>query len=294
MGFRDTEAGGVKQRLPRPNLRASRRSAGELVNWCAMSIRSIRRSGSAARLVAVAALFAFAPRPWAGAASDPIGSTPLHADLHAGMAQDPPPTPRKAKSQDGASGDDEARWIAEEIRQDDRMLRRGEVRKALRSLQEILEGDPGNAEARLLLARALLDRAEYHAALTEAERALADSPASTPTAEVGLRRACARERAGILVLLGRAAAAVEVLEAPSVGLLPAADARDAWALATAHGEAGHRGRALEILELGASTPDEQPWDALLARGQCERRLSRIPEASRSFVAADEASMATEG
>ena len=197
--------------------------------------------------------------------------------------------------QDPAGADaEEARLIGEELRQDALMIRRGEVRKALRSLEEILAEHPASIEARLLLARARFDRAEYAQALSEASRALTDALADPEAADPGLVRAGARSLAEILVALGRASEAVEMLEKPSTRLAPEADARDAWALGSALWAAGRREKALEKLLQGAATPDAQPWDGLLARGNCERRLARITEASKSFVAADEASRATEG
>jgi hypothetical protein len=70
-----------------------------------------------------------------------------------------------------------AKLVADELRQDELALRRGAVRKAVRSLEEILGEDEGNAGARLLLARARLDAADYPRALEEATRALAGAGA---------------------------------------------------------------------------------------------------------------------
>jgi len=197
--------------------------------------------------------------------------------------------PIRAAAQDPTDDESSSGLIEEELRQDELMLRRGEVRKAIRSLEEILAEDPSNARARLLLARGRLDRAEYAQALSEAARALTDA-----AADAGLARACVRTQAEILVALGRSAEAVERLEKASVPLAPDSDARDAWALGSTRWASGQREKALAVLEMGAKTPGGQPWDGLLARGRCLHRLGRISEASRSFVAADEASAATEG
>lgn len=193
------------------------------------------------------------------------------------------------------AGDDEvARLIAEELRQDALMLRRGEVGQAILSLEEILAEHPSTTAARLLLARGRFDRAEYTQALSEATRALADAVADPEAADPGLVRACARTLGEILIALGRAADAVETLERASSRLAPQTDARDAWALGSALWTAGRREKARALLGQGAATPDAQPWDALLARGHCQRRLARISDASKSIVLADEASAATEG
>ncbi|MFN0008864.1 MAG: tetratricopeptide repeat protein [Planctomycetota bacterium] len=197
--------------------------------------------------------------------------------------------PIRAVVQDPPVDESGTRLIEEELLQNALMLRRGEVRKAMRSLEEILAEDPSNARARLMLARGRLDRAEYTRALSDATAALADA-----ASDADLARACVRTRGEILVALGRAAEAVEALEKPPARLAPESDARDAWVLGSAHWAAGQREKALASLEAGARTADEQPWDGLLARGRCLHRLGRISEASRSFVAADEASAGSEG
>src|SRR5262249_16635230 len=73
-----------------------------------------------------------------------------------------------------------------------------------------------------------------------------------------------------------------------------AHAQDAWALASALWDSGDRARARQVLESGAKTPDEQDWTGLLARGEGQRRLGDLTGASKSFVAADQASRAPEG
>ena len=199
-----------------------------------------------------------------------------------------------AFAQDPAGDGETERLVEEELRQDELMLRRGEVRKAMRSLEEILEEDAANARARLLLGRGKVDRADYEEALAELTRALGDAVAADSPADPGLVPACARSLADLLLALGRAPEAVELLQRATSRQAPTSDARDAWALGSALWAAGSREKALEVLAGGAATPDAQPWDALLARGYCERRLMRITDASKSFVAADDASRATEG
>lgn len=197
--------------------------------------------------------------------------------------------PSRAASQDPSDDESGPRLIDEELRQDALMLRRGEGRKAIRSLEEILAEDPSNARARLLLARGRFDRAEYAQALTEATQALADA-----AADADLARACVRTQGEILVALGRAAEALGALEKDTARLAPDSDARDAWSLGTALWTAGQREKAFAMLGKGAKTPDGQPWDGLLARGRCQHRLGRISEASKSYVDADEASTESEG
>jgi tetratricopeptide (TPR) repeat protein len=178
-----------------------------------------------------------------------------------------------------------ARAIAEELRQDAVMIRRGQARQAARSLEEMLAETPGDAEARRLLAEARFELAAYPAALAEGEKALAAA------VDPALKLACARSLAQVLVALGRAKDAVGVLEQSSAD---PSRAQDAWALACALWDSGDRARARKVLESGAKTPDEQDWQGLLARGQCLRRLGDLHGASKSFVGADRASRAEEG
>jgi tetratricopeptide (TPR) repeat protein len=182
---------------------------------------------------------------------------------------------------------EDARVVAEEIQQDALMIRRGQARKAVRSLEEILAEKPDEPAARLLLAEGHFELAAYSAALTDAEKALAS--ATEPEA-IELRARCARFLARVLLTLGRAKDAVAVLEKSA----PGPGAEDAWALGSALWESGARARAREVLAAGAKTPDEQPWRGLLARGECQRRLGDLGAASKSLVAADEASRTEEG
>ncbi len=186
------------------------------------------------------------------------------------------------------------RLAAEELRQVALMVRRGEARKAIRDLEDILADHPSDADVRTLLARARFDQAAYVPALADAARALADAPQAGTAETRGLRAACARSLSRILLAIGRASDAAVALEKESANLSPDADARDAWALGSALWEAGRRERAREVLEVGTKTPDEQPWDGLLARGLCQRRMGEIEAASKSLVAADRASQAAEG
>ncbi|HEV8113960.1 MAG TPA: tetratricopeptide repeat protein [Planctomycetota bacterium] len=186
---------------------------------------------------------------------------------------------------------EEARLVAEEIHQDAVLIRRGQARKAIRSLESVLGDTPADPEARLLLAEARFELCAYAPALADAQRALADARTASSGPELEAR--CARLAAEILRVLGRPTDAVGVLEKLPKGAEPA-DAEGAWALGSALWDAGQRGRAKTVLARGAATPDEQGWRGLLARGRCQRRLGDLEGASTSYVAADEKSRADEG
>ncbi len=195
----------------------------------------------------------------------------------------PPSTALQDKAHARPAEDAEtAALIAEEMRQDALAIRRGQARKAIQSLEEILGDDPANAAARILLAEARYERGDPAAALAEAERALA--AAASPGDR---RRQAARTLARIECALGRASDAVATLE--KGGALPELDPEDAWALGSALWASGNRDRAKSVLGQGARSPDGGSWEALLARGRCERRLGDLESASKSFVDADDAS-----
>ena len=196
-----------------------------------------------------------------------------------------PPHPMQDPIQVGGKPDPEtAELIAEELRQTALQVRRGQARKAIATLEEILAEDERNAEARTLLAEALWEKGDPAAALSEATRALADAG---PDGD--LRARAGRTLGGMLTRLGRASEAARVLETSDELKAPLRDARGAWILGAALWEAGSRDRARDVLGRGARTPDDQGWEALLARGLCERRLGDLEGASKSFVLADEAS-----
>ena len=60
----------------------------------------------------------------------------------------------------------------------DRLRRRGETAKALRSLTEILGDDPADARARLLRARVRADESDWEAARKDCTKGLADAASS--------------------------------------------------------------------------------------------------------------------
>lgn len=266
---------------------------GELVNWKTMFDRAERILAPLSTVLLL----------WAAASPA----------VHGSSFQDPRPKP-ESKPRSSAEGreskvadPEDLRLLAEELRQDALMIRRGEARKAVRSLEEILGEKPENAEARLLLAEARFEEAEFVSALAEAERALvsARSAAAARTSpgsraipgERPLELRCVRVLARTLLTVGRSREALDVLEkaaGTAGGLTPESDAQDAWALGSALWETGQRPHARKVLAMGAKTPDDPSWQSLLARGECQRRLGDLEVASNSFVAADEASQAEEG
>lgn len=210
--------------------------------------------------------------------------------------------------------DDDAALIAEERRECDRLRRRGEARKAERRLTELLDENKGDAESFLLRARCLVDQAQLSKALDDvhAATAILSGPASAQqsgsspkdadpkSAEARsdsvrrLRAEALRIEAEILGTLGRASEAVALLEKGASTLAPALDARDAWVLGESAWRAGQRDRARTFLAQGADTGDDQPWDGLWARGECQQRLGRLEAASQSYVRSLEVAKSFEG
>jgi len=210
-----------------------------------------------------------------------LGPAFLGSALLAGLAfpvQDPAPDPETEAMR------------AEELRQIGVMIRRGQSRKAVRDLEDLLEESPGDAEARLLLARAKLEQAAVPAALAEAEHALADAMQNPSWRPLAPR--CGQTLAEILLSLGRANEAVAILE--KIEIAPANDPEQAWIRGCALLEAGQRQEGRAALRSGAKSSQGATWQALLARGRCQRRLGDLEGASHSFVAADEAGRAEEG
>ena len=196
----------------------------------------------------------------------------LVAPLAAAVSAPTPPAAQDVQLED---------LLAEERRDADRMRRRGDLRRAQRTLREHLEEDPADAASRTLLALCLADSAELAEALVEARRALEDAPP-----EGDLWRACARNLAALLLTAGRYREALDVLqEAP---LEPSVDARDAWMLGRALQSAGEGGRAAGVLRVGLESDAGGSWERLLARARCERRLGLLERASRTLIEADRA------
>lgn len=181
--------------------------------------------------------------------------------------------------------------LPEERREVDRMRRRGERADALDILDEVLGEAPGDAWSRLLRARCLRDLCTWDEALAEAERTFT-------AAEVGgdreLLAAAARLWAELLVDLGRPQEALGVLDRAGAALAPAQDARDAWALGRALGEAGRRAEAREAYLAGSAAAGPPTWNGLFARARCERALGFFERAARSLVEADKLAEADDG
>jgi len=187
---------------------------------------------------------------------------------------------------------EDAAVLLEERLACDLLVRRGQAASAIRRLDELLDEHPADLDALVIRARARLDVGEPQRALADARAALeAEQPAETAP---GKRAAALRVIAHASTTLGEAAAAVALLAAESDVLAPARDARDAWALGAAQWEAGQRDAARATLELGAATGTDQPWDGLVARAECQRRLGRLEAASQSLLAALEAAAEQDG
>ncbi|MCE9594904.1 MAG: hypothetical protein K8S98_12010 [Planctomycetes bacterium] len=167
----------------------------------------------------------------------------------------------------------------------DRKRRRGDRGGARRDLQELLDDDAHDFEARALLARVRRDEGEWDQAVAAARRAVEDAK----EAPVEGRRFAARTLAELLLERGESTAAVAAL-AP---LVDPADPRDAWVVGSARRAAGARKEAQADFERGAQTPLERPWDELLAKARCQRRLGFLERASETLVAALAASEASE-
>jgi tetratricopeptide (TPR) repeat protein len=179
--------------------------------------------------------------------------------------------------------------LDEERRAADLARRRGSVQAAVRTLKELLDENADDFASRTLLARCLLDRADYAAARDAARRALDDARRLSAPSEA--RAACARNLAEIELVLGRASDALAVLTGEP--LTPERDARDAWVLARAFSAAGQRAQAAKHLALGAAAGSDQDWEGLAARAACQRAQGDLSAASRTLVRADEVAKQSE-
>ncbi len=200
-------------------------------------------------------------------------------------------SPRQGETQrpsPPARSSEDERALAEERLECDLLVRRGQAASAVRRLDELLDEDPSDAAALVIRARAQADLGEPVQARRDAERALA--VASAPAAT---RAAALRSVLGAATTLGEPAAALDTYGSDPA-LTPARDARDAWAIGAAQWEAGRRDAAVATLGMGAATGVDQPWDALVARADCQRRLGRLEAASESLLAALRASAELDG
>ncbi len=176
----------------------------------------------------------------------------------------------------------------------DRLRRRGETAKALRSLTEILNDDPTDARARLLRARVRIDECDWEAARKDCSRGLVDAASSKDSAARSWEASGVRQLAWLELTLGRAPQAREITDAHMAALAPEHDPRDAWLLARVATAAGERDKARALLESGAAGGGENSWEELLAKARCERALGKLEAASRSLVEADRVATAGEG
>ncbi|MFT7480375.1 MAG: tetratricopeptide (TPR) repeat protein, partial [Gammaproteobacteria bacterium] len=181
--------------------------------------------------------------------------------------------------------------VAAERREADLLRRRGDARGAGRLLDELIEEEPGDAASRTLRALCRLDRGRNDHALQDAEQAVTDARAGDDTA---LAARCVRNLVHILLILGRSAEALELLDQATDLLEPERNVRDAWILGRALDASGARAEARLIFQHAISADDVGDWRGLLAKGRCERALGRIERASHTFVAADRAAQQSGG
>lgn len=217
-------------------------------------------------------------------AANPMGSTPVAAS---GMASVLAPLVQNL--------DDELEaLLAEERAAADRNRRRGETRRARGIYEEHLDDEPGDVASRVGFARCLLDECRYEEARKEALRAYEDAALLQGPGASDLRAEAARVLGEVLLVRGESGELVSLLGGADSALRPAHDARDAWVLGRALVDSGDRNGGREVLRKGANTDMDAPWDGLLAKAYCERRLGWLARASQSVVAADDASKAVDG
>ncbi|HVS18604.1 MAG TPA: hypothetical protein VMT18_08385 [Planctomycetota bacterium] len=161
-------------------------------------------------------------------------------------------------------------------------LRRGDLPRARRLLDEHLSEDAADAASRRLRALVRERASDWEGALEDARRAWTDAQ----TADPRLRAACARALGGVLVELGRAAEALEVLDAAGAVADPAEDPRNAWLRARALAETGARERRREVLRLGMESAAAHTWERALDAARCARALGFLTRSARMGVEAE--------
>jgi tetratricopeptide (TPR) repeat protein len=190
-----------------------------------------------------------------------------------------------------AGGPSGGRLGQEELAELEFMRRHGDLRAALETLDEVLAADPEDHLARALRARCRLQAGAYAAAEEDARAALEgarrDSPGPEALAE------CARVLCTLLVELGRAPEALQLLEAGGL-LRPGEDARDAWTLGCALSEAGQRSQARAVFQAGIEAGAAPTWEGLFARARCQRANGLFERAAETLVEADRLASAGEG
>lgn len=193
---------------------------------------------------------------------------------------------RATAAQVQAQPDELERELEAERLEADRLRRRGETAKALRSLTTLLDDDGADVAARILRARVRVEEAEWDRARADLVRGLEDATRSGVAAVQVWIADGARQLAALELMQGRPAAAREVLSRHGAALNPATDTRDAWILARTAAALGEREPARLHLEQGAGGSEPASWEALLAKARCERALGSLEAASRSLIEAD--------
>ena len=183
------------------------------------------------------------------------------------------------------AGSAQARLGPEEREELERMIRRGEHRAALATLDEILGDAPDDPATQALRARARFEACEYEGAVADARAALGAVQAGLLAPEEA--SACLGTWLDILTELGREEEALAGLGAARRHLRPEQDPRAALALGRALAAAGRRAEARALFLQGAEAPAGESWQILFARARCERALGLIERAARTLVSADE-------
>lgn len=181
--------------------------------------------------------------------------------------------------------------ITQERREADLLRRRGRVRQAIKTLDELIEEEPSDAASRTLRAWCLFEQGEYERALEDARQARADAREGAPP---GVAAQTVRTLAEMLLRQGRYGEALALLEDADGVLDPERDARDAWVLGRALRDMGDREGAQRVFELGVASAREVPWERLLAKARCEWAVGRLERASTTLVAADNVAREGEG
>jgi putative PEP-CTERM system TPR-repeat lipoprotein len=153
----------------------------------------------------------------------------------------------------------------------------GQYRAAMIELKNVLAADPGNAQARLLLARAELELGDAAAAEKELRRA---EELGIPGDVVLVPRARA------LVELGEAARALELLDAEAIAALESR--AEALAVRADAQRMLGRGDAARTDYVAALAVDARSLPALLGLAQLEADDGAVAEAERRFAEAVEA------
>jgi tetratricopeptide (TPR) repeat protein len=168
--------------------------------------------------------------------------------------------------------------------------RRGRLRKALSTLEELGQEFPEDAQTHRLLALCRLESGDLEGALASADTALEQAAEARTEDRAAALRTCME----LDLLIGQVADAEQFLTAEGESLDPEGDPRDAWLVGRIWRVKGELDRAREAFLLGAQSTASKSWEVLLAKARCERTLGRLERASETLVEADRIARAEEG